>query len=133
MKSNWHGRRHYRHGAQRLTSPHRDDRPGGVAARMADIAEVERKDRVEPVHQHGDAVQPLGRLVLAVLGLRHKKIRLEEEPFTIPGGQLVPWLAVAAILVLLSTIKGEEFRAVGYTLGVASLLYVVRAVRGKQA
>lgn len=67
--------------------------------------------------------------VLAVLGLRRKKVRLEGEPFTIPGGAVVPWAAAAAIVALLWTITWEEFRAIGIALAVAALLYAVRVRR----
>jgi APA family basic amino acid/polyamine antiporter len=68
-----------------------------------------------------------GLCVLAVLGLRRKNIRLTQEPFTIPGGALVPWLSIAAILVLLSTIKLEEYTAVASVLATASIVYAIRA------
>lgn len=67
--------------------------------------------------------------VLAVLGLRRKNVRLEAEPFRVPGGAIVPWLAAAAILALLSTITGPEFRAIGIALGIAIFLYAVRSRR----
>ena len=67
---------------------------------------------------------------LAVIGLRRRRVRLEAEPFTIPGGALVPWLASAAILALLSTASLAEVRAVGIALAVAVGLYVLRARRG---
>ena len=63
---------------------------------------------------------------LAVLGLRRKNIRSTGEPFSLPGGTVVPWLASGAILVLLSTITGEEFLAVAVALAIAIVLYVVR-------
>lgn len=69
--------------------------------------------------------------VLAVLGLRRKNVRLEAEPFRVPGGAVVPWLAAAAILALLSTITGPEFRAMGIALGIAIFLYFVRARRAR--
>jgi APA family basic amino acid/polyamine antiporter len=71
--------------------------------------------------------------VLAVLGLRRKNIRLEGEPFRVPGGAVVPWLAAAAIVALLSTIKVEEFKAVGITIAIAVVLYWLRSLRTKKA
>jgi APA family basic amino acid/polyamine antiporter len=71
--------------------------------------------------------------VLAVLGLRRKNVRLEREPFRVPGGAVVPWIAAAAIVALLSTIKAEEFKAVGITLAIAIVLYWLRSLRTKKA
>lgn len=66
---------------------------------------------------------------LAVLGLRRRNVRLEQEPFTIPGGAVVPWLAAAAIATLLSTVTLREFRAIAIALAVATLVYFVRRRR----
>ncbi|MDP2958799.1 MAG: APC family permease [Longimicrobiales bacterium] len=70
---------------------------------------------------------------LGVIGLRRRQVRLEAEPFTIPGGAIVPWLASAAILALLSTATLGEVKAVGVALLVAVALYVLRARRGGSA
>lgn len=66
---------------------------------------------------------------LAVLGLRRRNVRLEQPPFTIPGGAVVPWVAAAAIVALLSTITAREFRAIGIALAVAVALYFTRRRR----
>lgn len=66
---------------------------------------------------------------LAVIGLRRRGVRLDAEPFTIPGGALVPWLASAAILALLSTATMAELEAVGIALVVAVGLYLLRMRR----
>ena len=49
---------------------------------------------------------------LGVIGLRRRGVRLAAEPFTIQGGAIVPWLATAAILALLSTSNMAEIRAI---------------------
>lgn len=63
---------------------------------------------------------------LAVLGLRRRNVRLEQPPFTIPGGAVVPWLATAAIVALLSTLTLKEFAAIGIALAIAVALYAFR-------
>jgi amino acid transporter len=68
--------------------------------------------------------------VLAVIGLRRRNVRLEGEPFTIPGGAVVPWVAATAVLALLATITFAEFRAIGIALAIAAALYALRARRG---
>ena len=70
---------------------------------------------------------------LGVIGLRRRKVRLERAPFTIPGGSVVPWLAAAAIVALLSTVTFAEFRAIAIALVVAVGLYAMRARRGARA
>ncbi|MDA1082172.1 MAG: APC family permease [Gemmatimonadetes bacterium] len=68
---------------------------------------------------------------LSVIPLRSKNVRLAGEPFRVPGGTIVPWLAAAALVALLSTITFAEFRAMGIALAVAVALYFVR--RGRAA
>ena len=70
---------------------------------------------------------------VGVIGLRRRKVRLEREPFTIPGGAVVPWLAAAAIVALLSTVTLEEFKAIAITLVIAILLYGARMLRPSPA
>lgn len=64
---------------------------------------------------------------LGVIGLRRRGVRLAAEPFTIPGGAIVPWIATAAILALLSTSNMAEIRAIGIALAVSVVLYFIRA------
>ncbi|MBM4194846.1 MAG: APC family permease [Gemmatimonadetes bacterium] len=64
---------------------------------------------------------------LGVIGLRKKNIRLDESPFRIPGGAVVPWVAAAAIVVLLSTSTATEWAYIGGALAVAVALYALRA------
>jgi amino acid transporter len=69
---------------------------------------------------------------VGVLQLRRKNVRLENAPFTIPGGAVVPWVAAAAIVALLSTVTFDEFKAIGVALLVATVLYGMRAKRAVQ-
>lgn len=66
---------------------------------------------------------------LGVLALRRKNIRLEAAPFTVPGGSLVPWVASAAILALLSTVTPAEIAVTGATIAAAVALYFVARAR----
>jgi APA family basic amino acid/polyamine antiporter len=70
---------------------------------------------------------------LGVVALRRKNVRLEAEPFRIPGGAVVPWLASAAIIVLLSAVSFDEFKAIGIALVIAVALYALRARRANAA
>ena len=70
--------------------------------------------------------------------LRRRDVRAENGiPFRIPGGALVPVLAVAVIVWLLSSATAREFLVVGAVLAAAAVLYVVsgahRARRGARA
>jgi amino acid transporter len=64
--------------------------------------------------------------------LRRRDVRTEGTPFRIPGGGLVPVLAVLVILWLLSSATLIELGAVGGVLAVASVVYVLTASRRRQ-
>ena len=64
--------------------------------------------------------------------LRRRDVRTEGTPFRIPGGGLVPALAVLVILWLLSSATLVELTAVGGVLAAASLVYVLTASRRRQ-
>jgi basic amino acid/polyamine antiporter, APA family len=75
---------------------------------------------------------------LAVLALRKRGVRAEGEPFRMPGGPIVPILASAVVVWLLSSAHAVEFLAVAGVLVLAAVLYVLRprpreAERGAQA
>lgn len=57
--------------------------------------------------------------------LRRRDVREGGVPFRVPGGNVVPWLAVAVILWLLAGATRQELAAVGVVLVVASAVYVV--------
>jgi basic amino acid/polyamine antiporter, APA family len=69
--------------------------------------------------------------------LRRRDVRVEgAAPFKVPGGALVPILAVAVIVWLLSSATLREFFIVAAVLGAASLLYVISGAartRGERA
>lgn len=61
--------------------------------------------------------------------LRRRNVQAGGIPFRIPGGALVPFLAAAVIIWILSNATVEEFSVVGGVLVAASLLYVVARSR----
>ena len=69
--------------------------------------------------------------------LRRRDVRVEGAvPFTVPGGGLVPVLAVAVIVWLLSSATMREFLIVGMVLAAAAVLYVLSGAhraRGERA
>ena len=72
-------------------------------------------------------------VVLATIRLRFKNIPLAGKPFLIPGGIIVPVIAVAAIAWLLSGISRQEVVAIVTALGILSLVYIlIRIFTGKQ-
>lgn len=66
---------------------------------------------------------------LAVLELRRRDVRAEGVPFRIAGGPVVPLLACAVVVWLLTSARAAEFLAAAAVLGVASLLYLLRRRR----
>jgi APA family basic amino acid/polyamine antiporter len=67
---------------------------------------------------------------LAAWRLRARNVRLEGEPFNVPGGPLVPVLACAAIgAVIVATVSRAEVAALALALVVASAVYAARSLR----
>jgi len=66
---------------------------------------------------------------LAVLELRRRDVRAEGVPFRIAGGPLVPLLACAVVMWLLTSARATEFLAVAGVLAISSLLYLLRRRR----
>jgi APA family basic amino acid/polyamine antiporter len=64
---------------------------------------------------------------VAAWQLRRLDIRAGGIPFRVPGGAVVPFLALAAIAYLLSSIKLNEWAAAGGMVAVSALLYFVTA------
>src|SRR5436190_9253283 len=69
--------------------------------------------------------------IAASYELQRRDVRAGGTPFRIPGGPLVPILAAAVIVWLLSNATRREFAVEGLVLAVASLYYFVRR-RGGQ-
>ena len=53
--------------------------------------------------------------------------------FRVPGGRIVPFLAVAAILFLLASVPAKDWSVLAVVIAVATVLYVVAARRGAHA
>jgi amino acid transporter len=64
---------------------------------------------------------------LAAGELRRRDVRAGGVPFEVPGGAIVPWLAVAVIGWLLWGLKREEWIAAGLVALTAMVLYAVTA------
>jgi len=62
---------------------------------------------------------------LGVLELRRRDVRADGAPFLIAGGPIVPLLACAVVVWLLSSARAVEFLAVSGVLVVASVLYLL--------
>jgi amino acid transporter len=62
---------------------------------------------------------------IAAWELRRRDVHTGGTPFRIPGGALVPFLAVAVIVWILSNAKAKEFAVIGAVLVLASLLYLL--------
>lgn len=63
---------------------------------------------------------------LAAWQLVRKGVHEGGTPFRVPGGAIVPWLAVAMIVWILSQAKLRELEVVAGTLAVAAVVYLVR-------
>ena len=69
-------------------------------------------------------------IALAAWRLRALNVRLEGEPFGLPGGPLIPVLACVAIgAVIIATVSAAEVAAMAAAIAVATILYVVRWFR----
>lgn len=62
-------------------------------------------------------------VVLSVIKFRYKKIVAEEKAFTVPGGIVIPVIAIIAITWLLSNLKAEEKTGIAVSLAVLSVIY----------
>jgi APA family basic amino acid/polyamine antiporter len=56
-----------------------------------------------------------------------------DAPFVLPGGPLVPAIAVLAMLAIVTTLTGKEWFAIGIALAVLMVLYVLIAWRRREA
>ncbi len=65
----------------------------------------------------------------AAFELMRRDVRSDGTPFSFPGQKIIPILAVAVVLWILSHATLFEFRVAGIVLAVASVLYVLSRVR----
>jgi hypothetical protein len=66
---------------------------------------------------------------LAVLELRRRDVRADGVPFRIAGGPIVPLLACAVVIWLLTSARAIEFLAAAGVVVVSSLIYLLRRRR----
>ena len=67
---------------------------------------------------------------LAVWRLRRLDVGAADKPFVMPGGRVVPWLAAALIVVLLTRATAPAWLLTGGVMGAASVAFLTR--RGLQ-
>ena len=73
-------------------------------------------------------------IALAAWRLRVLNVRLEGEPFGLPGGPLIPVLACVAIsVVIVATVSAVEVAAMAAAIAVATAIFVVRWLRFRAA
>ena len=68
--------------------------------------------------------------VAAAYDLQRRDVRAGGAPFVIPGGPVVPLLAAAVIVWLLSNATRREFAVEGLVLATAALFYFIRRTGG---
>ena len=67
---------------------------------------------------------------LATIQLQRKNIRVEGSiPYKVPGGRVVPILASAIVLWLMSSSTGKEFIALAIAVAVLTLIYFIMRAR----
>ena len=64
-----------------------------------------------------------GACCIAAYDLERRDVRAGGTPFRVPGGRVVPWIAVAVIVFLLWQISWKEWRAAGVVIAAALLVY----------
>jgi hypothetical protein len=63
-----------------------------------------------------------------------RDVRSDGKPFSFPGEKIIPLVALAVVLWILSHATMSEFRMAAIVLAVASVLYVLSRVRaGRRA
>jgi basic amino acid/polyamine antiporter, APA family len=63
---------------------------------------------------------------LAAMSLTRRNVQTDDPPFVVPGAALIGIGAMAAVLFVMSSATLKEFGATAVTLGIASVLYLVR-------
>lgn len=64
-------------------------------------------------------------VVLAMIRLRLKKDAVVEKGFKVPGGMIIPFIAIAAIIWVLSNLSRAEIISLGIFIAVISVIYFV--------
>ncbi len=66
---------------------------------------------------------------LAVWRLRRLEVGAADNPFVMPGGRVVPWLAAGLIVALLARATAQAWLLTGAVMAAASLAFVLRRGR----
>ena len=64
-------------------------------------------------------------VILSMIRLRMKKDDGAEKPFRVPGGMIIPGIAIAAILFVLSNLSRQEVLSILIFISVLCLIYFV--------
>ena len=74
-----------------------------------------------------------GMVSLAAWRAQRIDLRERGEPFVMPGGAVIPLIAFAAMLAIVTTLKYEEWRAIGIALAALVAVYFALRMRAKPA
>ena len=69
---------------------------------------------------------------VAVWRLRRLDAGAAEQPFVMPGGRVVPWLAAALIVALLARATADAWKLTGAVTAVASVAFIINDVRKRR-
>jgi basic amino acid/polyamine antiporter, APA family len=70
---------------------------------------------------------------LAALELNRRDVRSDGPPFKFPGQSIIPIVAIIFIVWVLAHAKADEFIITGVSIGVASLLFLIRQLYRRRA
>ncbi len=71
-------------------------------------------------------------VILSLIKFRIRKVAPAEKSFTVPGGYIVPGLAIAAILFVLSNLSLPEIISISAFVAVVSVIYVLMRTLSKK-
>ena len=74
-----------------------------------------------------------GMVSLAAWRAQRIDLRERGEPFVMPGGAVIPLIAFAAMLAIVTTLKYEEWRAIGIALAALVAVYFALRMHAKPA
>jgi len=69
---------------------------------------------------------------LAVWQLRRLKVGAADNPFVMPGGRVVPWVAAALIVALLARATIQAWMLTGGVIAAATVAFVINGVRKRR-
>lgn len=74
-----------------------------------------------------------GLVSVAAWRAQRRDLRERGEPFVLPGGGVIPLLAVVAMVLIVATLTTREWSAIGIALAVLVAVYAVLAARRRRA